>query len=111
MPLYMYRCRSCNHEFETRQSFSDVPLVTCPNCDEDQLRRVINKVGIVFKGSGFYVTDNKGNNPAAVSTSGSDSNDSGGSEGKSESKSETKSESKSETKSESKSTTKSTGDS
>ena len=106
MPFYMYRCRNCNHEFETRQRMVEDPLVTCPNCDQDKLRRVIDQVQVVFKGSGFYVTDNKGNNPAGVTKASEDSGNASSdtkSENKSESKSETKSESKSETKSESKS--------
>ncbi len=101
MPVYMYRCRSCNHEFETRQRMVDDPLKTCPSCGEDQLRRVINQVGVVFKGSGFYVTDSKGKNPAGVTTSSDSSKSDSASDtsSKSESKSETKSESKSESKS------------
>ena len=64
MPLEAYRCNDCEHEFETRQRMADDPLTDCPVCD-GSIRRVINKVGVVFKGSGFYVTDNKGKNPAA----------------------------------------------
>jgi putative FmdB family regulatory protein len=67
MPLYAYRCNDCRNEFETRQRMADDPLTECPVC-EGQIRRVINQVGVVFKGSGFYVTDNKGKNPAAPST-------------------------------------------
>lgn len=67
MPLYAYRCNDCEHEFETRQRMADDPLTECPVC-EGNIRRVINQVGVVFKGSGFYVTDNKGKNPAAPST-------------------------------------------
>jgi len=58
MPIYTYRCRTCDHEFDARQRFSDSPLTECPVCSGD-LRRVIAPVGIVFKGSGFYVTDNR----------------------------------------------------
>lgn len=67
MPLYAYRCKNCGYEFEERQRMMDDPLTDCPNCQEAQLRRVIDKVGVVFKGSGFYVTDTKSNNPAAPS--------------------------------------------
>ena len=72
MPLYAYRCNNCRNEFETRQRFSDDPLTECPVC-EGEIRRVINQVGVVFKGSGFYVTDNKSKNPAAPKTSDSGS--------------------------------------
>lgn len=59
MPTYTYRCKECDHEFDQRQSFSDDPLTVCPYCGADNgLRKVVNSVGIVFKGSGFYVTDN-----------------------------------------------------
>ena len=103
MPLYAYRCKECSHELEIRQSFSDDPLVECPNCGEPALRKVINQVGVVFKGSGFYVNDSKSSNPAAPgggskSDSGSSgeskSSDSGSASSGGESSS-TKSESKS----------------
>ncbi len=68
MPLYAYRCKNCGHEFEQRQRMMDDPLTDCPQCAQAELRRVIDRVGVVFKGSGFYVTDNKSNNPAAPST-------------------------------------------
>lgn len=58
MPIYMYRCTNCGHQFEQRQRMSDAPLVECPVC-EGPIRRVVNPVGVVFKGRGFYVTDNR----------------------------------------------------
>ena len=58
MPIYAYKCTICEHRFETRQRFSDEPLTDCPVC-HGSIRRVINQVGVVFKGSGFYVTDNR----------------------------------------------------
>ena len=57
MPTYEYRCKSCGHELEVQQSFSDDPLETCPECGADQLRKVYGNVGISFKGSGFYKND------------------------------------------------------
>ncbi len=61
MPLYAYQCRTCGHEFETRQSFHDAPLTDCPNCQtENTVFRVIQAAGVVFKGSGWYITDSKG---------------------------------------------------
>ncbi len=63
MPIYTYRCKECNHQFEQRQHMSEEPLTICPVC-EGRVRRVVNPVGVVFKGSGFYVTDNRGNNSA-----------------------------------------------
>ena len=57
MPIYQYLCPSCNHEFELRQSFTDDSRASCPRCDNGA-RRIFSPVPIIFKGSGFYVTDN-----------------------------------------------------
>jgi putative FmdB family regulatory protein len=61
MPTYEYECKSCGHTFDVFQNMSDAPLKVCPQCGSE-LRRLINGgTGIIFKGSGFYVTDkNKG---------------------------------------------------
>lgn len=59
MPIYTYRCDNCGVQFERRQKFSDDPLKQCPECEEISLRKVYLPVGIVFKGSGFYATDNR----------------------------------------------------
>lgn len=58
MPLYTYRCNDCDHEFEVRQRMTEDPLSICPVCGGN-IRRVVSSVGVVFKGSGFYVTDNR----------------------------------------------------
>jgi putative FmdB family regulatory protein len=58
MPLYAYRCKSCDHQFERHQRMTDQPLQECPVCAGD-VRRLISNVGVVFKGSGFYITDNR----------------------------------------------------
>ena len=64
MPIYVYKCLENEHIFEKKQKFSDPPVAKCPECGSD-VRKVINSVGVVFKGSGFYVTDNRGSNSAA----------------------------------------------
>lgn len=56
MPTYVYRCNKCGDELEAVQKMSDAPLKRCPSC-RGALRRVIQPVGIVLKGSGFYKTD------------------------------------------------------
>lgn len=56
MPLYDYKCGQCG-EFELEQSMLDKPLTTCPKCGQP-IRRLFSASGIMFKGSGFYVTDN-----------------------------------------------------
>ena len=58
MPMYEYECMICGMRFERRQHFSDPPLQQCPEC-RGKVRRVFYPPAIVFKGSGFYVTDNR----------------------------------------------------
>lgn len=58
MPTYEYECNDCGIRFERKQSMLDEPIRVCPECD-GSVRRVLFPVGIVFKGSGFYVTDNR----------------------------------------------------
>ena len=68
MPIYSYRCDSCRHEFELRQSFKDKPLAACPVCGEEA-RRLFCPVPIVFKGPGFYTTDSRAGSGAKASDS------------------------------------------
>src|SRR3954462_6009486 len=58
MPTYTYRCDTCGHGFEAVQRFADEPLKECPECGAP-IRRVIQPVGVVFKGSGWYITDSR----------------------------------------------------
>ena len=57
MPTYHYRCKNCNYDFTEQQSFTDDPITVCPECGEEQVRKVYSAVPIEFKGSGFYRTD------------------------------------------------------
>ncbi len=58
MPTYEYVCRQCGHTFEEFQSMTEEPLTRCPECGTDNLARVMGTGGgIIFKGSGFYITD------------------------------------------------------
>ena len=59
MPIYTYRCDNCGVQFDRRQKFSDEPIKVCPECQTETLRKVYLPVGIAFKGSGFYATDNR----------------------------------------------------
>ncbi|MGB9639657.1 MAG: FmdB family zinc ribbon protein [Anaerolineales bacterium] len=68
MPIYTYRCENCGIQFEQQQRFSDPPLVRCPECKKNALRKVYTPVGIVFKGSGFYATDHRSPSGAGRST-------------------------------------------
>ncbi len=56
MPIYEYQCKDCSRRFELRKSFNDKSAVTCPQCG-GKARRIFSPVPIIFKGSGFYVTD------------------------------------------------------
>ncbi len=58
MPTYQYRCADCGNEMEAAQRFTDDALTECPTCGGG-LRKRYGAVGIVFKGSGFYATDNR----------------------------------------------------
>ncbi len=58
MPLYEYICDHCGYSFERLQSFHDEPVANCPSCGS-LVRRVIAPVGVIFKGSGWYITDSR----------------------------------------------------
>jgi putative FmdB family regulatory protein len=75
MPTYEYRCKSCAHQMEVQQAFTDDPLGTCPEC-QGPLRKVYGNVGISFKGSGFYKNDARGGSSSKASPSTSTSGDS-----------------------------------
>ncbi len=58
MPIYEYECNSCGHCFEKKQGFHEKPVAVCPTC-KGKTHRVIRSVPVIFKGSGFYVTDSR----------------------------------------------------
>lgn len=68
MPLYEYQCEDCGVRFERIQHVIDDPVKICPDCG-GPVRRLIHPVGIVFKGSGFYVTDNRAKNSSSQKAS------------------------------------------
>jgi putative FmdB family regulatory protein len=65
MPTYVYACDTCGAQFEQFQSFKEEPLRICHFC-AGAVRRVFQPVGIVFKGSGWYVTDSRKTSSATV---------------------------------------------
>ncbi|MCL6095332.1 MAG: FmdB family transcriptional regulator [Actinobacteria bacterium] len=71
MPTYEYACRKCGEHIEVVQSFNDDSLTTCPSCG-GPLRKVFGNIGIVFKGSGFYKTDNRSSHSTSTAGTGSD---------------------------------------
>ncbi|MFP3975792.1 MAG: FmdB family zinc ribbon protein [Chloroflexota bacterium] len=69
MPIYEFQCTSCGCRFDKRQSFDAEPVATCPECN-NEARRVFQPTPIIFKGSGFYVTDySKGSSNPALANS------------------------------------------
>jgi len=60
MPTYEYACPKCGHQFEQFQSMNDEPLKKCPKCKKAGVKRLVGSgAGLIFKGSGFYITDYK----------------------------------------------------
>src|SRR4051812_4166999 len=58
MPTYEYKCNACGHRFEKFQSMSAEPIRKCPKCGKMKVQRLIGTgAGLIFKGSGFYITD------------------------------------------------------
>lgn len=70
MPVYTYHCDACDHQFDQFQSIEEKPLKVCPKCGEQSLFKVYRPAGIVFKGSGYYVTDNRSAKPALAGSNG-----------------------------------------
>jgi putative FmdB family regulatory protein len=100
MPTYDYRCRKCSHTWEQFQSIKAEPIKKCPECKKNQAERVIGPgAAILFKGSGFYLTDYRSDSykkaaaadKPASSSSETKSNGSSSNGSKSESKSSAKS--------------------
>ena len=60
MPTYEYRCPACGTDFEKFQKMSDPPVAECPGCGAAAERRISGGSGLLFKGSGFYITDYRG---------------------------------------------------
>ena len=100
MPMYDYRCQSCGARFEVWQKMSDAPVEICPTCS-GHVQRVIHATGLLFKGSGFYITDTRGSAVVAVPEAHEDNEGQNGKVGApaGEAKSEAKSDAKSEAKS------------
>jgi putative FmdB family regulatory protein len=67
MPLYEYECADCRTHFEVRQRVVDDPITVCPSCG-GSTKRVLHPVGIIFKGSGWYVTDSRKSDTSSTSS-------------------------------------------
>ena len=99
MPTYGYVCDACQHRFTEFQTMSEPALTTCPECDADELRRLIGAgAALVFKGSGFYVNDyGKKSGEGEKSEGEGEKSEGEGKKSEGEGKAKSKSESKSET--------------
>ncbi len=107
MPLYEYKCQECGLRFERRQSFTEDAVTICPDCG-GVVVRLIQPAGIIFKGSGFYVTDNRGKSSTALPGKSKDEKENDTSSSTTEKKESEKSPSTTDTgKSEAKASTKS----
>jgi putative FmdB family regulatory protein len=109
MPTYEYECTACGHKFEKFQSIKAAPIKKCPECGKQKVKRLIGiGAGLIFKGSGFYITDYrseaynksaKADAPAtATSADAKPAAEGAAPAAKTESKSETKTEAKAEPK-------------
>ena len=125
MPTYEYQCSACGHSFEKFQSIKAAPIKKCPECGKSKVKRLIGMgAGLLFKGSGFYITDYRGDSyskaakadappasgeskPAAATSGDATAAATAKPEVKSETKSEAKPESKAAPKSEPKSASRS----
>ena len=67
MPVYEYKCEDCLTQFELKGSFDDVSVAPCPRC-KGRTQRLFSSVPIIFKGSGFYVTDSGKNSSTSEET-------------------------------------------
>jgi putative FmdB family regulatory protein len=67
MPTYDYKCRKCGNAFEARQTMSEPMLKSCPKCKGKVDRLIGAGAGLIFKGTGFYITDYKKSSPTSDS--------------------------------------------
>ena len=59
MPIYEYQCQACDHELEALRKFSDDPLLVCPACQKEALKKKVSAAAFRLKGGGWYETDFK----------------------------------------------------
>jgi putative FmdB family regulatory protein len=101
MPTYEYECDACGHHFEKFQPITSAPIKKCPKCGKSKVRRLISAgAGLLFKGSGFYITDYRPEayNQSAKADAPASSNGEAKPDAKSDAKPETKSDAKSDSK-------------
>ena len=100
MPVYEYECENCGRRFERMQSINDQPVRQCPECS-GAVHKVFHAAGIIFKGSGWYITDSRKSSSGTVTgetKSASAESKPADTSTKADTKPETKSEGKTEAK-------------
>ncbi len=106
MPTYEYRCAACGNEFDQFGRMSDPTVQACPACGAEAQRKMSAGAGLLFKGSGFYITDYRADSykkaASADSSAGAEAKGDSKAEGKGDSKGDTKVESKGDSKGEAK---------
>jgi len=70
MPIYAYRCEACGFAKDVLQKMSDDALTVCPSCNKDSFRKQLTAAGFQLKGSGWYVTDFRGNGSGVANSTG-----------------------------------------
>ena len=70
MPIYAYKCSACGHAKDVLQKISDAPLSVCPECGQSTFSKQVTAAGFQLKGSGWYVTDFRGNGSAPAPAAG-----------------------------------------
>ena len=67
MPFYRYECENCGHKFRILHFEGVDDVVSCPSCESTDIHRLLHRVAVQFKGSGYYKTD-RANNKSRVRT-------------------------------------------
>jgi putative FmdB family regulatory protein len=75
MPIYEYECKNCASRFEKMQPITAEPLTECVNCGGGPIHRIFHPVGVIFKGSGWYITDSRKSNSSKEDGSGTSASD------------------------------------
>jgi putative FmdB family regulatory protein len=70
MPIYAYRCDDCGFAKDALQKVSDAPLTDCPSCGKPSFKKQLTAAGFQLKGTGWYVTDFRGNGNAGAPAAG-----------------------------------------
>src|SRR3954452_8521769 len=76
MPIYDYQCNECGNRFEKMQPITADPIKECPRCGKPGVRRIFHPVGVIFKGSGWYINDSRKSSGSDTNTNTGSSSDS-----------------------------------